>query len=260
MKKVLILLLASASMPLLGMYPPHEEGYTPLQNAVMAGSIKMVESYIKAGADLNVQREGNGPTALQNAVMLGNKSIVKILLNAKAKIIVGQQSALITACETISPKPEIITMLLNAIPNDQRAEVLTFRDRYGKQAIDNAAELGKQEVVEQLLFYIPSAEQKRIKDKVLALVGVSKRLPGSYTQAQKLILNQLINQLADEQMLVISRILTSKDKNGKSPFDFAIANGHAELAKMLNPNDPENMKAIRKKVENNIRATYQRQK
>jgi hypothetical protein len=229
MKKVLVLILASASLSLFAMDAPGQQEQAlndKLVSAVSKGNLDEIGQLISAGASLNP------PLYLQNPLRVG--FLLSIIPFKDQK------------------RLEVLKFLL-----DNGAKIDIEADGCSRTPLMIAAGSGTPEEVQLLLTSIPLDEHQYIKNsfpffskKMRISKLISKDTHGA-------IQEQAIAQLVQRQMERIIKLLEMKDCNGKTTRDLGLNNylttRREPIGKLLDLNNPESYAQIRAAVEHNVR-------
>ena len=146
---------------------------TVLMLAASNGQQKTVDILIKAGADINAQRESDGMTALMLAAYSDQEKIVADLIKAGARVNAQRKGDGMTALmfAASNGQQKIVDELINA-----GAEVNGQREKDGMTALMFAAYNGQQKVVDALLEAKTEVNTRRKIDGETALTLVREEL------------------------------------------------------------------------------------
>ena len=162
---------------------PDRRGWTALTRAVDGGHREIVDTLLRAGADVN-HRAGNGNTPLMRAAMYGRTEIARALLEAgadpHAEDISGATALMYASARG---SPEIVRMLIG-----EGVEVDAER-LLGETALTEAVENGHPEIVRLLIAAGADVNHRTHNGATpLAIAGeLSERFGGSYGEVVELL-------------------------------------------------------------------------
>jgi ankyrin repeat protein len=225
-KKILIIIMASASVSLFAMdVPDQQKNYLNIKlvDAVGAGDLNKIQKFISAGASLNPSKSSSNPLCA---------AISSFRLQPQRRL-------------------EVVQLLL-----DKGARPDVLYSRYNATPVMFAAEYGTLQDVLLLLTAIPLEERQYIKNtfpffskKMRSTNLISKDTHG-------LIQKQVIEQLVERQMQRIALLLAMRQTDGKTAKDLGIRNIYhhrKEMSELLDLNNAETYAQIRTAVEQNVR-------
>ncbi|KAE8440357.1 hypothetical protein EG329_008339 [Mollisiaceae sp. DMI_Dod_QoI] len=147
---------------------------SPLRQAAMGDHVAIMEMFIQAGANIEVDIQGQG-TPLIAACSAGRLSAVKCLLRAGAKIIGTKAGVSCSALEAASDSPAMIQWLLVQRHTEQ-GKIATFCHEDSEQEIQNWSGPRYAEVVITGLYApVPSDDSL---SRLIELVGIRKDFQG----------------------------------------------------------------------------------
>jgi hypothetical protein len=256
-----ITLALSAMQPLMAMDTPNAIDTDALgQNlmtAVQYGHAKKVNDLIAAGAPVNYSRS-NGTTPLMQAATgwsrksIGNEPYVAIahmLLEKGAQINqTNKHGNTALMCAAGSNNAPLCKLLIDngAILEKKQTEGLEF------SACHFAATYGHTDAITTLLTTIPMHKKLKIRKTIGRLYQIKHAKPQLPRDVRKLITQEIINELVNDEMDRIEQLLRLQDRDGAIVRNVALRNNHPETAQLLDLTNPESYTAIRKQIKNNI--------
>lgn len=277
-KKMLMMILLANGALLLAMEESLDE---QLLKAVGQGRVGRVEWLLKRGANANAKKS-YGATALM--LSFNNEQLSRLLIAAGADVnatACGDQTPLMWAAD--KGNIGVCKLLIesganvNARPNDFSCyqTPLIFAARNGhaqvcKLLIDNGADLtltsmhkqsalhaaardGHANTVMVLITAIPREGQQKIRQKITGLTAMKHAQPPLVRDVRRLITQEVINGLVNDQLTRIKQLILLPNKRGETARDVALVKHHPAIAEQLNLNNPESRERIRRQVEHNVR-------
>ena len=229
----------------------NEKGATALILAAQNGHLGVVKILLAHGANVNARATGSmNQSALSTAADKGHDEIVQLLLDHGAAVdlpIANGATPLLIAAEN-----DRLNIVQNLLKHGANVNAQVRLENIS--ALMQAAEFGHSSIVKLLLTAISNADAAVMRNSSCALLGSIGQRGMNAPRDMRIHLTQhLIHALVQERMKRVPAMAALQDINGDTAQNIALKYGNAEIANLLDQNNPESQKAIRTLIEANVR-------
>jgi len=230
----------------------NKKGATPLMHAAQNGHLGVVKVLLNHGALVNTQAKRlKNMSALCAATNKGHDQIVQLLLDKGAAVdlpLANGATPLIIASEKDHLKVVEILLKHGANVNAQEPGLENIF------ALGQAAEFGYSRIVKLLLTAISDTDAAAMRASYFALhCSMGRHGVKASKDVRGLVAHHFINALVQERMKRVPLMMALQDAHGDTAQNLALKYVNAEIANLLDLNNPESQKTIRTLIEANVR-------